>query len=291
MTKVKNTVTEESINENKVSEEQKVEEKEVKGKVNIEDIPKPAPPKVTKAVDEDENTEFTLTTSLEMFEVKDDIRVRDALFTARDKHFLNDENTLCIFFARGKIDNWCAYIAKQDEDRKWRLYAPTDKYYFERIFYVAYNQDKAYPNRKESAYTKLFNEILHISEIMYFDPKSIDIQICNEIDRIVAMYGEENETYANMLKLALYEIYYGMVAEENKDGTILGRKIKILGLHDMLIKKKAIQNACDCNRNVSVGMIKNECNNLGFSWLSANEQEDEFGFGTCEFSDTFNNHF
>ena len=243
---------------------------------NKNEIPMPAPVKEAMIgfEDESESTEFSLTTSLDMYEVKDEIKLRDALFNARDKHYLNKEKNLCIFFARGKIDNWCAYVAKRDEDRKWHLYAPKDKFYFERIFYVAYNQDKAYPNRKQSPFQRIYNEVMHIAEIMFFDPTHVSEEICNEIDRIVISYTEENEIYQDMLKLALYEIYYGMIAEENKEGTILGRKIKMLGLYDMLINRKGINVSCDCNRNVPVGVLMTECNNIGYAWLAANDDEN-----------------
>ena len=245
---------------------------------NKAEIPMPAPVKETIKMEEEDgvvaqrSTEFELTTSLDMYEVKEDIRVRDALFNARDKHFLADN--LCIFFARGKIDNWCAYIAQKDIDGRWHLYAPKDKFYFERVYYVAYMQSKAYPKRKISAYQKLYNEILHIAEIMFSNPTKVDDTICAEIDRIANRYGDEEESYRSMLRLALYEIYYGMIAEENKENTILGRKIKMLGLYDMLIEQKVIDVACDCNRKQPVGVIHNECNNIGFAWLAANDDEN-----------------
>ena len=216
------------------------------------------------------DTEFHLTTELGMFEVHDVPRKEYALAHGRDFHWICEEKRLGIFFARGAIDEWCAYIAKCDDTGVWHLYAPKDKFYFERIFYVAYMQEKAYPSRKYSPFHKLFNELYYIANIMYADPTHIKADICEQIDKIVNFYREENEEYVDMLATAMYEIYYGMVAEENKENTILGRTIKIIGLHDMLIDRIGVDAACDRNRNVKVDRIKAECNNMGYIWLARN---------------------
>lgn len=248
-------------------------------------IPMPAPvvEKLEGFQDETDNepSSVSLTTHLSTYEVLDDIKVREALFNARNKKKLNKEGTMYIFFAKGKIDNWCAYVTKQDEDGKWRLYAPKDEFYFERVLYIAKQMDRAYPNRKESAFERVYHDILHIAEIMFFDPTTVSDTICNEIDRIIDKYASEDETYRGPLTLALYEIYYGMIAEENKIDavtgreSVLGRKIKVIGLHDLLIYRKGVQTSCNCNKKANSNIIQSECDKLGICWLSANERKKE----------------
>lgn len=247
------------------------------------EIPIPAPVKaVLEDFEDDVDTgmeEFDgspFKTTLGMYEVKDEIKVRQALFNARDRHNITSDGTLCIFFAQGKIDNWCAYVAERDRDYKWHLYAPKDEFYFERVLYIARELEKTYPNRKESAFERVYHEVLHIAEIMFYDPKHVSDVICNEIDRIVEKYAAENEAYRGILSLALYELYYGMIAEENKDDTTLGRKIKMIGLHDLLIKRKGVKVSCDCNKEQNRNIIQHECDKLGVCWLSANESTEDF---------------
>jgi hypothetical protein len=120
-----------------------------------------------------------------------------------------------VMFDFGTFDEYCVYVA--DEYNKKR--APKDYEYFRFFLELAnvYGNDKVYND---------FLTIYHLTD------KAIKDEIRDEINEIVATYGEDvrDEVEEN-----LAVIWGGMIAEENKDRTFLGKRVKHLGMYQVLM--------------------------------------------------------
>lgn len=120
-----------------------------------------------------------------------------------------------VSFDRGRFDNWCVYISKADVFR----YAPSDEEYF-RFFKrmaVKFGADKVYND---------FLAIYNVTTALY-NPDVITL-----IKKIAGTY----ESDAEAAELWFSVIYGGMVAEENKSGMVLKKRIKRLGMYQVLIE-------------------------------------------------------
>ena len=120
-----------------------------------------------------------------------------------------------IVFDTGKFDNWCVYII--DDHKK---YAPKDLEYFTEIQFIA----KSYPSNK--VYTDFLKFYRHTTAEV--NPIIIDL-----IKEISYSYIAEHQFI--ILKWFTV-IYAGMVAEENKEKAILKKRIKHLGIYQLLVE-------------------------------------------------------
>ncbi len=123
-----------------------------------------------------------------------------------------------IEFDKGTFDNWCVYLTRKGEAR----YAPKDLEYFTELNYLA----GKYGNRK------IYDDFVKIYERTY---KIIDKELLRKINRISESYDEDKYKINTWFTI----IYGGMVAEENKEKAILKRRIKRLGMYQLLIEKRS----------------------------------------------------
>jgi len=128
------------------------------------------------------------------------------------KKLQNDRN---VVFDTGKFDNWCVYVVENNGNR----IAPLDKTYFEEL----YNISKKYPTNK------VYNDFISIYNIT---TKDIDSKALMLIDEIVETYNHEDKI---IVEQWLTVIYAGMIAEENKEKAILKKRIKRLGMYQVLV--------------------------------------------------------
>jgi len=119
-----------------------------------------------------------------------------------------------VMFDNGAFDGYCVYVADDYNKR-----APRDYEYFRFFLELAnlYGNDKVY------------NDFL---TIYYSTDKTINQDVRDVIDNIVSTYGEDvrDEVEEN-----LAVIWGGMIAEENKDKTFLGKRVKHLGMYQVLM--------------------------------------------------------
>ncbi|WP_231465688.1 MULTISPECIES: hypothetical protein [unclassified Pedobacter] len=124
-------------------------------------------------------------------------------------------NTTRIEFDKGTFDDWCVYLSKPIE----RRYAPLDTEYFERLQVLGrkYTTQKIY-----SDFIKFYT----------LTDKNISQVILRLIDAIAKEYP------ADELEINIWftVIYAGMIAEENKANAILKKRVKRLGMHQVLIQ-------------------------------------------------------
>ena len=147
-------------------------------------------------------------------------------------------------YGKGSFDNWCVYLV----DENGKATPPLDTYYFEELYHLAnkYGKDKVY---------KDFVSIYDITG------KKINEQILQRINNIAQTYSLEDILDVDKLFTTLY---MAMVAEENYPGTKLGRKIKRLGIYEMLFSGKNINEAANFMRGMNWREINELCRERGF---------------------------
>jgi hypothetical protein len=122
----------------------------------------------------------------------------------------------CIEFDDGKFDKWCVYITLNGKER----FAPSDLHYFTRLKFLA----------DIHSHRKIYDDF-----VVIFNRTGPDINpnILNLIKVLSESYG--NETFE--MEVWFNVLYAGMVAEENKKNAVLKKRIKRLGMHQVLIDK------------------------------------------------------
>lgn len=125
------------------------------------------------------------------------------------------QNNRSVIFDSGKFDDWCVYVVESNGSKK----APFDETYFSDL----YNISQQYPANK------VYNDFVLIYERT---TRTIDNGIVTLIDQIVGTYNHSDKI---IVEQWLTVIYAGMIAEENKENAILKKRVKRLGMHQVLI--------------------------------------------------------
>ncbi len=120
-----------------------------------------------------------------------------------------------VVFDKGKFDDWCVYVVENNGSKK----APFDETYFNDLHVIS----KKYPE------DKVYNDFVLIYEKT---GKNIDSHVLSLIDNIVQSYNSEDK---KIVEQWLTVIYAGMIAEENKAYAILKKRVKRLGMHQVLV--------------------------------------------------------
>ena len=137
-------------------------------------------------------------------------------------------NNIRIEFDFGSFDNWCVFVSRPAQLR----FAPTDIEYFSWL--------KKQAARFGSA--KIYNDFISIYEST---TKDIEPAILNTISII----SKDYEPDAEEMDLWFTVIYAGMIAEENKAKAILKKRIKRLGMHQLLLENYSAEEAASFSRN------------------------------------------
>jgi hypothetical protein len=73
-------------------------------------------------------------------------------------------------------------------------------------------------------------------------------------------YGKYRNRIINVFAI----LYAGMVAEEKKEHKVLGKKIKRLGIYQVLIDREEPAFAANFSRGMKAAQLKVECEKRGF---------------------------
>lgn len=141
-----------------------------------------------------------------------------------------------IYFGTGNIDDWCVYIK---EPCDVRAHAPLDKDYFMETLRLSglYGPDKVYGS---------FKRVYDAVERMVWDN--------NHKTKCYRVCDGEAELYPGEDTLVLWLTYYmTMLAEEWKAGAVLGKRIKHLGVYNILYDGYSIEKTTTYMRNISGG--------------------------------------
>lgn len=127
----------------------------------------------------------------------------------RDKHLVE--------FDKGSFDNWCVFLTRQGHQR----YAPKDLEYFTFLQKAGGKYDRQ----------KLYDDFVCIYN---HTDNTINIHTTRLITALTNFYPDNYEE----LDIWFSVIYAGMIAEENKANAILKKRIKRLGMYQLLIEKQ-----------------------------------------------------
>lgn len=120
-------------------------------------------------------------------------------------------------FDKGTFDHWCVYLKRENEPR----FAPKDILYFTELnkYGHTYGHKRIYDD-----FVKIYN---HTNSVVSNDTLNMITEIANT-------YGADNIN----IEIWFTVIYGGMIAEENKENAILKKRVKRLGLHQLLIERE-----------------------------------------------------
>lgn len=146
-------------------------------------------------------------------------------------------------YDKGAFDDWCVYLTRPDGLK----YAPKDSQYFQRL--VDYGAKYGFDNLYED-YVEIYNRTT----------KNIDEAVLERIKEIADKYGED----ALNIAIDFSIIYMGMIAEENKEFTKLGKRVKRLGVHQVLKERMHYDEAANFSRGKKWKELDRICLSKGF---------------------------
>ena len=119
-----------------------------------------------------------------------------------------------IEFYEGCFDKWCVFVSKANGER----FAPLDTQYFSQLKKLG---EKYGPHNIYDDFIVIYNRT----------SKDVNPEIFELIKALSKNYGTDS------LEIELWYsvLYAGMIAEENKEKAILKKRIKRLGMHQLLI--------------------------------------------------------
>lgn len=146
-------------------------------------------------------------------------------------------------YDKGAFDDWCVYLTRPSISK----YAPKDFQYFQRL--VDYATKYGFDNLYED-YVEIYN----------LTTKNIEETVLRRIKEITSKYGEDSLNIAIDFTI----IYMGMIAEENKEFTKLGKRIKRLGVHQVLKERMHYNEAANFSRGKKWKELNEICSSKGF---------------------------
>ena len=161
------------------------------------------------------------------------------MFTPPFRTFSDGE---AIGFGRGRIDDFCVYHRIEGLTR-----APLDTEYFDFMDGLSRSYS---PKMVYRRFVTLYE----------FVKKEVSEDAIQLIDKLSSDFPKEYracQTYFTILYLA-------MVAEENYPGTKLGKRLKRVGVHQILIEGMEVDSAANWSRGRPWREISDECERRGF---------------------------
>lgn len=121
-----------------------------------------------------------------------------------------------IEFDNGSFDNWCVFVTRANGER----FAPSDVQYFSRLNILG----------KKYGCRVIYDDFVTVYNRT---GPQINTDVLNLITTLSRFYGTD------MLEMEIWfnVLYAGMIAEENKENAVLKKRIKRLGMHQVLIEK------------------------------------------------------
>jgi hypothetical protein len=150
--------------------------------------------------------------------------------------------TESIKFDKGKFDNFCVYIITHANNKIVNKYAPKDNEYFKDLV-----------NLKKKYGIEIYNLFIKIYDNTF---KKLNLNVANSIINYCDKFLIGDKI---LCKKTFLILYYSMVAEENKINTKLGKKIKRLGIHQILIEDINPNVAANFSKGMNWKKIETEC--------------------------------
>jgi hypothetical protein len=150
-----------------------------------------------------------------------------------------------ISFGLGKFDEWLIYFVSHSNV----TYFPKDVEYFSTLDSVG----------QVYGHMNLYRDFL----TLYNWIGTEEVAKPEVIEWICAMAGGYGK-YRNRIINVFAILYAGMVAEEKKEHKVLGKKIKRLGIYQVLIDREQPAFAANFSRGMKASQLKVECEKRGF---------------------------
>jgi hypothetical protein len=150
-----------------------------------------------------------------------------------------------ISFGPGKFDEWLIYFVSHSNV----TYFPKDVEYFSTLDSVG----------QVYGHMNLYRDFL----TLYNWIGTEEVAKPEVIEWICAMAGGYGK-YRNRIINVFSILYAGMVAEEKKEHKVLGKKIKRLGIYQVLIDREQPAFAAHFSRGMKAAQLKVECEKRGF---------------------------
>lgn len=146
-------------------------------------------------------------------------------------------------YDRGGFDDWCVYLTNASGSRR----PPRDTDYFTQLKDLAgqFGTDKVYGD-----YVKVYN--------------LTGRQVNRDSLERITMLSKEYKKSAIQVDIIFSILYMAMIAEERKAGTRLGKRIKRLGIHKLLIEDRPVDEAANFMRGMGWRDIACLCEERGF---------------------------
>lgn len=133
------------------------------------------------------------------------------------KRLIKDlKNNRKVIFDTGRFDDWCVYVVEANGNSN----APLDVTYFSELYLISKKYDKQ----------KVYNDFV---QIYNKSDNTINTVVLTLVDTISNTYNNEDRLKIEQWFTVLYA---GMIAEENKANAILKKRIKRLGMYQVLIQ-------------------------------------------------------
>lgn len=143
----------------------------------------------------------------------------------------------------GTFDNWCIYLCRTDGSRN----APRDPDYFSTLAELG----------KVFGSHRIFTDI---KKIYVLTGKEIDKKVLDYISLVSLEYPNQQ----SIVEILFTILYAALIAEENKVNTKLGKRIKFLGIYQVLIDGMPPEIAADFSKGRRWRDISRLCEENGF---------------------------
>lgn len=157
-----------------------------------------------------------------------------------EQEFLNGVK---VGFETGSFDDWQVNIIDQNGEK----HAPLDREYFSELLVL---KDLIGAEETYELFVKIFEKT----------EKTVDPRVI----RFISEVAEELNEIKSDIDILFTIIYYTMIAEENKSFTKLGKRIKRLGIHQILIEGMNERTAANYSKGMKWREIDSLCQERGF---------------------------
>lgn len=147
-------------------------------------------------------------------------------------------------YAPGKFDDWCVYMV--NPNRCFRS-PPRDTHYFDFLL----------KNAEQFGSDKIYQDFVRVYENT---GKEVDQGVLTLIEHISLTYTGKELEFEKILTI----MYMGMIAEEKKRFTRLGKRIKRLGVHKLLKEGAGVDHSANFMRGLRWQEIDRMCHERGF---------------------------
>ncbi len=143
----------------------------------------------------------------------------------------------------GNFDDWCVYLTRPNGARK----PPRDTDYMLQLKTFSYKY----------GVENIYNDFIRIYNSTQ---NELDLETLDMITDIADAYGED----ALELNIIFSTIYAAMIAEQKKAYSRLGKRIKRLAVHKLLVENWSVYDSANFMRNMNWREISHLCEQRGF---------------------------